>query len=66
MFIMDISGVQTGIETPVTNNDSNTTEAVDKKTQNTESSTQTQSVDGVPQATEAPEGNLGSNVDITA
>jgi ferritin-like metal-binding protein YciE len=67
VFIMDISGVSTGVvASAATNNGDNATVAVVKKTLDTESQTDTQTADAVSQPTKATEGNLGTRFDGTA
>ena len=60
---MEISGVSTGVivDTAVKNADVVTNNEVDKNTQNVDSQVDTQSKDGVPQAS----GNVGQNIDVT-
>ncbi|MCU7799624.1 MAG: hypothetical protein KZQ70_05640 [gamma proteobacterium symbiont of Lucinoma myriamae] len=59
---MEISGVPTGVvvDTAVKSADASTNNEVDKKTQNVESQTETESKDAVPQTSE----NLGQNINV--
>ncbi|RKZ92866.1 MAG: hypothetical protein DRQ43_08630 [Gammaproteobacteria bacterium] len=59
---MDISGVSTGVvvDTAVKNADVSINNEVDKKTQNVESQTETQTKDAVPQ----PSDNVGQNINV--
>jgi hypothetical protein len=66
VFIMEISGVSSGVvESIATNNGDVSTVAVAKKTAGTESQTTAQTTDAVPQPT-ATEGNLGTKFDASA
>lgn len=59
---MEISGVSTGVvvDTAAKSADVTTNNEVDKKTQNVESQTETESKDAVPQTSE----NLGQNIKV--
>jgi len=59
---MDISGVSTGVvvDTAVKNADVSINNEVDKKTQNVESQTETQTKDAVPQ----PSDKVGQNINV--
>ena len=61
---MEISGVSTSVvvDTAVKNSDVSTNNEVDKKAQNVESQTDTESKSAVSQ----PSGNIGNNIDVTA
>lgn len=60
--MMEISGVSTGVvvDTATKSADATTNNEVEKKTQNVESQTDTQSKEAVPQPSE----NLGQNIDV--
>lgn len=64
--VMEISGVQANVvvDTAVKSADVNTNNEVEKRTQNVESQTDTESSDAASQPTEG--GRIGSNVDVTA